>query len=81
MKPVMNPQTLRTALIVSGYMLGVLGTALLAYPALCPPPIAALMLTISGLMLGKEKMQRTGDVSIAELPLEWRPTEPPVAPK
>lgn len=70
MKPSLNPKTLRTALLIVGTTLVAIGESPQLH-GLVPDLYQHLMAIIGTALLGKELLQRSGDIASDELPAEW----------
>lgn len=75
MKPLVSPQALKVGLVVVGTVLVAIGEAP-SLQGLMPALYQHLLAIVGTALLGKELLQRTGDIAVSELPLEWQPPEP-----
>lgn len=82
MKPLVSDGALRALFITVGGVLVAVAAAMADLPPeVIHPRWVVLMAAIGGLLGGKDAMQRRGDISINQLPLEWRDTVAPPPPK
>ena len=80
MKPTVNPKVVHRVLVAIGTAFLALGEAPLGWEAYGWGPTARHLFQILGtLLIGKEMLPRSGDISIEHLPLEWRDSIPPQA--
>jgi hypothetical protein len=75
MKPLVSPAALKIGLILLGTVLVAIGEAP-SLQGLMPALYQHLLAIVGTALLGKELLQRTGDVAVSDLPLEWQAPEP-----
>ena len=75
MKTLISPAALKVGLVLLGSVLVAVGEAP-QLQGLMPALYQHLLAIVGTALLGKELLQRTGDIAVSDLPLEWQAPEP-----